>query len=74
LSETFDNKVDKVEGKQLSTNDYSAEDKDKLDNIEEGAQVNIIEHIFLNDEEIYPSTVSGQPKSVDLHFNGMTVE
>lgn len=36
----IDGKVDKVEGKQLSTNDFSDEDKTKLNGIEKGAQVN----------------------------------
>lgn len=35
-------KVDKVSGKQLSTNDYTTEEKTKLSGIEEGAQVNTI--------------------------------
>lgn len=34
LRELIDNKVDKVEGKQLSTNDYIDEDKLKLDGLE----------------------------------------
>jgi hypothetical protein len=33
---------------------------------------NIIEHFFLNDEEIEPSTVKNLPKSIDMHFNGMS--
>lgn len=36
----LDNKVDKVAGKGLSTNDYTTAEKDKLLGIEEGAQVN----------------------------------
>lgn len=74
LEDSFNTKVDKVDGKQLSTNDYSDEDKNKLDNIEDDAQVNIIEHVFLNNDEIIPTTVNGLQKSVDLHFNGMTQE
>lgn len=35
------NKVDKVEGKGLSTNDYTTEDKDKLSTIASGAGVNV---------------------------------
>ena len=34
------NKVDKVDGKGLSTNDYTTEEKNKLAGIESGAQVN----------------------------------
>lgn len=39
------NKVDKVTGKGLSTNDYTDADKGKLDNIESGAEVNLIETV-----------------------------
>ena len=42
------NKVDKIEGKGLSTNDFTTEDKNKLEGIVAGAQVNIIESISVN--------------------------
>lgn len=45
-------KVDKIEGKQLSTNDYTNVEKNKLLNIEESAQVNKIEKIKQNGIEI----------------------
>ena len=35
------NKIDKEEGKILSTNDYTNDDKNKLSSVEHGAQVNI---------------------------------
>lgn len=38
---SLDNKVDKVSGKGLSTNDYTTEEKEKLSNIEAEAQVNV---------------------------------
>ena len=38
-------KVDKVEGKGLSTNDYTTEEKNKLAGIAKGAQVNVIESV-----------------------------
>ena len=38
-------KVDKVDGKGLSTNDYTADEKSKLSNIEAGAQVNVLEGV-----------------------------
>ena len=38
---TLENKVDKEEGKGLSSNDYSDEDKAKLDSVENGAEVNV---------------------------------
>lgn len=41
-------KVDKVSGKQLSTNDYTTTEKNKLAGISSGAQVNVIESIVVN--------------------------
>lgn len=41
-------KVDKVDGKGLSTNDYTADEKTKLANISSGAQVNVLEGIQKN--------------------------
>ena len=38
-------KVDKVDGKQLSTEDYSSEEKEKLNGIASGAQVNVLENL-----------------------------
>lgn len=42
------NKVDKEEGKGLSSNDYTDADKSKLDGVETGAEVNVIEQINVN--------------------------
>jgi len=44
----LNNKVDKVSGKGLSTNDFTNALKNKLDNIAAGAQVNVIEGINVN--------------------------
>lgn len=41
LTTLVGNKVDKVSGKGLSTNDYTAEEKNKLSGIATGAQVNV---------------------------------
>lgn len=54
-------KVDKVNGKGLSTNDFTNEDKTKLNGIESGAQVNKIETIKVNGS-LQPIT----NKSVDI--------
>ena len=48
--EEWDNKLDPVPGKILSDNDFTNKDKEKLDNIEEGAEVNIISNIQVNDD------------------------
>ena len=41
-----DSKVDKVSGKQLSTNDYTTEEKNKLANIATGATANVVENVL----------------------------
>lgn len=43
-----DNKVDKVAGKGLSTNDYTTAEKDKLTGIEEGANKTIVDSALSN--------------------------
>lgn len=50
----IDDKVDKVSGKGLSTEDYTSEEKTKLAGVDEGAEVNIIESITLNGTEVTP--------------------
>lgn len=47
-------KVDKVTGKGLSTNDYTDNDKQKLTNVEAGAEVNIIESVSVNNSGLTP--------------------
>lgn len=42
------NKVDKVEGKKLSTEDYTTAEKTKLGGVQTGAQVNVIESVKVN--------------------------
>ena len=74
LQETLDDKVTQEEGKTLSSNDYTDEDKEKLDEIEDYAQVNTIEHIFLNDTELSPTTVNGVSKSINLQLILITQE
>lgn len=69
LSDAFENKVDKIEGKSLTTNDFSDEYKQKLDEIEEGAQRNLIEHILINGDESRPTTIDGSPNSVNLEIS-----
>ena len=69
LAETFELKVDKVDGKQLSTNDYTNEEKLKLEGIETGAQRNIIEHIFVNGTERVPTIVDALANSVSLQID-----
>lgn len=56
-------KVDKVEGKGLSTNDYTTAEKTKLAGIAEGAQVNVIETVKVDGS---PLTVEGKAVNIDL--------
>lgn len=48
-------KVDKVDGKGLSTNDYTTAEKNKLNAIASGAQVNVIETVKVNNAALTPS-------------------
>lgn len=50
------NKVDKVSGKGLSTNDYTTAEKNKLSGIAAGAQANVIETIKVNGTAQTPSS------------------
>lgn len=56
VNSELDNKVDKVEGKGLSTEDFTSQYKSKLDNIEAGAQVNNIAGIKQNGNLINPDS------------------
>ena len=55
LETAMDTKVDKVSGKQLSTEDYTTTEKSKLAGIAEGAQVNVIEAVQVNGSPVSPS-------------------
>lgn len=61
-------KVDKEEGKQLSTNDYTTGEKNKLAGIAAGAQANVIEAVQLNGSSITPSD-----KTVNVQVSKSTV-
>ncbi|MDX3917465.1 MAG: hypothetical protein QHC79_28245 [Pseudosphingobacterium sp.] len=67
------NKVDKVEGKQLSTNDYTAAEKTKLAGIAAGATVNATD-AQLRDRATHTgtqaiATVSGLQEALDSKAN-----
>ena len=67
LGTAVQNKVDKVNGKGLSTNDFTATLKNKLDGIASGAQVNVIEGVQLNGTDL---TVSSKKVNVQIKRNG----
>lgn len=54
LETELNSKVDKVTGKGLSTNDFTNALKTKLDGIEAGAEVNIIETVKVNGTALVP--------------------
>lgn len=54
LQTEIDGKVDKVTGKGLSTNDFTDALKTKLDGIEAGAEVNVIETVKVNGTALVP--------------------
>ena len=54
LQTEIDGKVDKVTGKGLSTNDFTNALKTKLDGIEAGAEVNVIETVKVNGTALVP--------------------
>lgn len=61
-------KVDKEEGKGLSSNDYTDAEKNKLNGIAEGAQVNVIETVKVNGKPLTPAD-----KAVDIDVPAATV-
>ena len=72
LQTEIDKKVDAVEGKGLSSNDYTTAEKTKLGGIAEGAQVNKIESIKVGGTalEITEKAVNISQISTDLLVNG----
>ena len=63
LYELITGKVDKVDGKGLSTNDYTTAEKEKLAGIAAGAQVNVIESVKVDGTA---QAVSGKSVNLDL--------
>lgn len=68
VDEELAKKVDKVEGKGLSTNDYTTAEKNKLAGVAAGAQVNVIESVSVNGAAL---TVTD--KAVDITVPAATV-
>lgn len=54
--DALNDKVDKVTGKGLSTNDYTTAEKNKLNDVASGAQVNVIETVKVNNTALTPSS------------------
>lgn len=52
ITNKLSGKVDKVDGKGLSSNDYTSDEKTKLANVEAGAQANVLEGIQKNGQTV----------------------
>ena len=63
VKNALDQKVDKVSGKGLSTNDYTNAEKSKLAGIASGAQANVIEGVQVNGTDL---PVSGKKVNVSV--------
>ena len=68
LQTALDGKVDKVDGKQLSTEDYTTAEKTKLSGIATGAQANVIETVKVNGTALTPDA----NKAVDVSVPTLT--
>lgn len=73
VAKDIEGKVDKVEGKGLSTEDYTTEEKTKLAGVAAGAQVNVLETVKVNGEALTADTdkavnidLSAYAKSADV--------
>ena len=62
----IDTKQDKEDGKGLSTNDYTTEDMTKLNNIESGAEQNVIENI--KSTTLNVSTIEDKTIAIDVQW------
>ena len=58
ITAALETKVDKVNGKGLSEDDFTTAEKTKLSGVESGAQVNIIEEVQVNGTALTPSEKS----------------
>ena len=80
VTDALNNRVIKEAGKGLSTNDFTDEYKDKVDNsnftsvdreklnnIEEYAQVNVLEKVYISGEELTPTN-----KAVNIYVDSYT--
>lgn len=74
LDAALANKVDKEDGKGLSTNDFDAAAKGKLDGIEAGAQVNKIESVKVNGSPLSISAKAVEIPNADAEVYGVITE
>ena len=72
LVNELNTKVDKVDNKQLSTEDFTTDFMNKLKDIEDYAERNIIQHVFVNGTEATIGTVEGKERSLSLRLSALT--
>lgn len=72
LTNGLADKVDKVNGKQLSTEDYSTAEKTKLGGVATGAEVNLIDSISVNNTSVSPDANKNVNISVPTNNNQLT--
>lgn len=68
----LNNKVDKVSGKSLSTNDFTTTLKNKLDGIEASADVNVIEKVKVNGTQLTPDSTKAVNVTVPTKTSQIT--
>ena len=76
LTDKLSDKVDKVKGKGLSTNDFTANEKAKLADIEEGANKTVVdtELDLASQNPIQNSTVAQAFDSIEERLNNLTLD
>lgn len=66
FDELNEGKVEKEQGKGLSSNDYTTDEKNKLKDVAAKAQVNVLEQVKLNDTVLTPDSNKAVNITVDL--------
>lgn len=83
LDSSIENKVDKLSGKGLSTNDYTTNEKNKLNGISAGAEVNVqsdwnitdtTSDAFIKNKPLIPTIPSALKNPNSLTFTGSVAE
>ena len=70
-SKDLNKKVDKEEGKKLTSNDFTNQYKAKLDSVQENAQINVIEEIRVNN---VPLTITGKAVNISLNLSNYVTQ
>lgn len=72
--DALNDKVDKVTGKGLSTNDYTTAEKDKLNGIQGGAQVNPRVAVDGNSREVFGYSVNDDIGALIMIYNDSSAD